>query len=104
MQLTDDDYGQLVTIGVGDELTVTLAANPTTGHRWEVGALDARVLAARGPSQYVPASPAIGSGGKEILSFRGNERGRTELKLCMRRPFERSKPAAKEFNVTVIVA
>jgi inhibitor of cysteine peptidase len=102
MQLTDNDNGRAVTIAVGDELKVILEANPTTGYRWEVSEFDPRVLTP-GARTFVPDSGAVGSGGKEILSFTGNEPGRTELKLVFQRPFERGKPPAKQFSVTVTV-
>jgi inhibitor of cysteine peptidase len=102
MQLTDEDSGRAVTITVSEELEVTLEANPTTGYRWEVSAADPKVLAPR-PSRFVPGSKGIGSGGREILSFRGIEAGHTDLKLSLQRPFERGKPPAKEFRLTVTV-
>ena len=102
MQLTDNDNGRAVEISTGDELEVILEGNPTTGYRWELREADPGVLEP-GPSRFAPASGAIGSGGKEILSFRGVGPGRTALKLSFQRPFERGKPPAKEFSLTVTV-
>lgn len=102
MQLTDKDSGRAVEIAAGEELEIILEGNPTTGYRWEVSEADPRVLAA-GPGRFIPGSAAIGSGGKEVLSFRGSEPGHTDLKLSLQRPFERGKPPAMEFGLTVTV-
>jgi inhibitor of cysteine peptidase len=102
MQLTDNDNGRSIIISGSDELRIILEANPTTGYRWQLSELDSTILVP-GPQQFLPASGAIGSGGKEMLLFTAGHPGKTELKLLYRRAFERGKPTVKEFAVSVTV-
>jgi inhibitor of cysteine peptidase len=102
MQLSDSDNGRAVEVTTSEELEVILAANPTTGYKWEVREPDPKVLEPSG-SRFVASNEAVGSGGTEILTFRCVGPGRCELKLAYQRPFERGNPPAKEFTLTVTV-
>ncbi len=102
MRLTELDDRHAVSLAVGDKLEVLLECNPTTGYQWEVNPLASKVLVPRG-SDFVSSSAAIGSGGKQSLSFRANEPGRVELELFLRRPFELGKAPLKDFRVRVTV-
>jgi inhibitor of cysteine peptidase len=77
---------RVISVRVGDDFVVVLAANPTTGYQWEphFGAaliqLIERVLAASGSG--------IGSGGTERFRFRALGPGDGELRMTYRRPWE----------------
>lgn len=81
-----------VTLRVDGELTVALAANPTTGYTWEVsGAPDPAVLEQVGEPVY-EATPTdtmvVGSGGVMTFQFRATGPGTTTVELVYRRPWE----------------
>jgi inhibitor of cysteine peptidase len=74
---------------VGQEFTVTLHSNPTTGFRWALAApLDATRVALVGDgSRYVRTEgDAPGAGGVEIWTFRGVGAGQTTITLQYSRP------------------
>jgi inhibitor of cysteine peptidase len=77
---------RVISLRVGADFVVVLAANPTTGHEWEahfdaalVQLID-RVLAASGAG--------IGSGGTERFRLRALGPGAGELRMTYRRPWE----------------
>jgi inhibitor of cysteine peptidase len=77
---------RVISLRVGADFVVVLAANPTTGHEWEahfdaalVQLID-RVLAASGAG--------IGSDGTERFRLRALGPGAGELRMTYRRPWE----------------
>lgn len=104
MMITDKDAGKPVTLAVGQELTVTLESNATTGFAWEVAGLNAAVLEQVGEPEYkAPQSGLVGAGGVQIFRFKAKAAGQVELKLNYRRAWEKDVPPAKTFTVTVVV-
>ncbi len=102
-QLTEADTGRSIELHIGDELEVTLPANPTTGFQWEVSAVDTSILRSIGKPKFEPSNDAVGSGGQVTLRFKAVEVGQTGLKLIYHRPFEKDVLPAKTFEVTVTV-
>jgi len=96
MKLSENDSGKTVEITVGDELDVTLQANPTTGYVWEVSSIDSSILQSN-KADFVANDSAIGAGGLEIIKFHTLATGKSELKLIFHRPFEQDTPPLKTF-------
>lgn len=103
VKLTDEDLGRTVELGIGETLEVVLSGNPTTGYVWDVASLDRDILKEVGETEFKPDREARGSGGKMIMRFMSQAAGKTSLRLIYRRPFEKGKPPAKVFEVTVSV-
>jgi len=103
VKLTDEDLGRTVELGIGETLEVVLSGNPTTGYVWDVASLDRDILKQVGEIEFKPDREARGSGGKMIMRFTAQAAGKTSLRLIYRRPFEKEKPPAKVFEVTVSV-
>jgi inhibitor of cysteine peptidase len=100
LNLTTADAGTKRSAAVGDEVTVSLAENPTTGYRWQP-AIDKAMLAPVDDT-FEPASDATGAGGTRRLTFKVLHDGATELRLRKVRSWQ-PDDAAEEFVVTLDV-
>ena len=103
VHLTEADNGRSIELNVGDQLKITLPANPTTGFQWEVSGVDSAILQSIGEPSFEPSSNAVGSGGQVTFRLEAVAVGRTVLKLIHHRPFEENVPPAQTFEVTVTV-
>ncbi len=104
-RLAQGDSGKTVTLRTGGRLEVALEANPTTGYAWQREGGDTAVLAADS-SRYQPekAEPGVvGSGGTEILAFRGARPGRTRLVLVYRQPWNGGASSGERWEAEVVV-
>jgi len=101
VELTDKDAGSTQQLAAGQQLKVTLEANPTTGYQWAIdGELPAQ-LKTQGEPVYSAESGAIGAGGTQVWTFVGTAAGDGELKLKYWRSFETTVPPVKTFSVKV---
>jgi inhibitor of cysteine peptidase len=98
--LTNDDSGGARTLRLGDEITVILDENPTTGYRWHAD-IDTTRLQLTDDHYQGPEHP-IGAGGTRQLTFAPVQPGRTRLHVVKRRPWEQAVVA--EFDVALDVA
>ena len=106
MTLADVPSGEQVTLQRDQEMVLELAANPSTGYRWQIELTASAVLDKIGDEQFVPASGpggAVGAGGMTVWHFRAARTGTDLLRLVYRRPFERNVPAAKSVVYTINV-
>lgn len=103
VSLAEGDAGRAVVVSAGQQLTVKLPSNATTGFRW--------VVAKAGPLRQVGESAyeapqqtgAVGAGGTETFRFNAGSSGSGELKLEYRRPWEKGVAADKTWSVKVSV-
>lgn len=91
---------------VGEEFTVTLRANATTGYSWALAdSLDPALLA-HVRNDYVP-DPApqgmVGSGGHERWTFRALAAGETSIFLRYARAWEHRSAAAATAAFRVVI-
>ncbi|MGA2052682.1 MAG: protease inhibitor I42 family protein [Opitutales bacterium] len=101
--MTSDDNGKTITVAVGSPITVTLAANPTTGYQWTVPTLqDTRVVKFVSSSYAGPSSPAMGAGGTATFVFQAAGTGISAVRLVYARPFApQDHPSYFAFTVVV---
>ena len=86
----------------GDEFTISLDSNLTTGYEWDIEYDSAKIDFKS--KEYVPDFPQIiGSGGKETFYFEGLEIGRTRITFNYLRPWEQGKEPEKRINFDIIV-
>jgi inhibitor of cysteine peptidase len=100
------DSGSFAVLSVGDDLQVTLQADPTTGFLWERVAMEgvgAGVLEQVGEADFEPANDALGAGGTVTLRYDAVASGQTVLRLIYHRPFESDAPPIRTLEVTVTV-
>jgi predicted secreted protein len=75
--------GQTIDVEAGEEFTIVLDSNPTTGFEWRLveDTPDAAVVEFV-DKEYEPSRPvATGSGGQDIWTFRAVAAGETEIKM-----------------------
>jgi inhibitor of cysteine peptidase len=103
LELTQKDSGSRQSLSIGQELRVSLAANPTTGYLWALDGETPEQLEQVGEPAYAAESSAIGAGGTAVWTFRAKSSGEGTLKLKYFRSFEATAPPAETFEVTVKV-
>lgn len=102
--ITASSNGKTVNVHVGDEITVELRANPTTGYDWQLKPLNSKVAVQVGERVYKSSDPSgklVGAGGQEFYHFRVQAAGSVTLHLENARPWEKGKPPAETFEVTL---
>jgi len=101
LKLTEADSGSTQDMAVGQELQITLDANPTTGYRWSVDGRVPDQLEQVGAPKYTASSKAIGAGGSEVWMFKGKASGEGVLDLKYWRTFEPTASPAANLSVAV---
>ena len=100
----DMDRDRTLTVKAGDTFKVNLKENPTTGYLWEVIQPETgRVLKLADKDEYVRDSEAIGSGGIRAFEFVAEKKGKEEVVFEYRRPWEKNKPPARKYVLSVRV-
>lgn len=99
MELMQRDSGGRRTARVGEDLTVVLPENPTTGYRWHPE-IDATTLQQTGDRYIGPTEPR-GAAGTRRLAFRVLRAGPVHLRVVKRRPWEGA--AVEEFDLDLDV-
>lgn len=99
MNLTQHDSGTSRSVRVGEEITVALDENPTTGYRWH-SEVDGARLALTADGYEGPTRP-MGAGGTRRLTFTPLQPGPAQLRLVNRRAWE--DKVAAEFTVMLDV-
>ncbi len=100
VNLAQDDSGAARDVRLGDEITVALDENPTTGYRWHADIDTSRLELT--DDQYLGAERPVGAGGTRRMTFAPLQAGRARLHLVKRRSWEQAGVA--EFDVALDVA
>ncbi len=104
--LTEMDSASIVTLKKGESFTVSLRANASTGYTWEfLRAPDQKVCKVTA-SRYLPDSTDpyfVGAGGQQQWIFQAVGAGKTMIRLCYRRNWEKNVRPAKIFDLKVEV-
>jgi len=104
VELGPEDNGSSVILPAGDNLSITLEGNLTTGYSWEADPLpDPAVLELVEEPSYESSSKALGAGGKFTFTYRAAGEGQTNLRLIYHRPFEPDVPPLEVYELTVRV-
>jgi len=94
----------MITAKVGEEFTITLDSNATTGYSWRLSdKFTEGVVKSLGSEYTPPETQRKGAGGKEIWRFKAVAAGKTTITLEYVRPWEKGVAPAmvKSFGVTV---
>jgi inhibitor of cysteine peptidase len=92
-----------ITASIGEQFTITLASNHTTGYSWSAGMVaDNSEVVVLNVSYKTSESPKTGEGGDEIWHFKAFAPGTVKIKMYYARPWENEKPA-QEIIYTVTV-
>jgi inhibitor of cysteine peptidase len=99
---TGADSGATVAARVGEQFTVSLDENPTTGYQWDMKAGPGLTLVGDefvGPSPS--PSPLMGAGGTHSWVFRVDKAGTLTLTGLYVRPWEADGKSAADFSLTI---
>ncbi|MBE0416821.1 MAG: protease inhibitor I42 family protein [Coriobacteriia bacterium] len=103
LEVTQADRGSTLDMQVGQQISVTLEANPTTGYLWTVEGEVPGQLQQVGEARYTSESDALGAGGSEVWTFEAVAPGEGTLKLKYWRSFEPDVDPIEEFQMSVSV-
>jgi len=98
--------GRTVTPAPGQQVVISLKGNPTTGYSWSCAKIEGDAAVAVGKVAYVrdQSGPRrMGSGGMFVATFKAAKIGKSKITLEYKRPWEKGKPAAETFTLTVEV-
>ena len=101
--LTDKNNDGKVTLTKGQQLVVRLKITTGTGFTWVVAKKDAKLLEQVGKAAVEREKNRPGAPAMMVFKFKTLKTGKGTLALEYKRPFEKDKPAAKTFKVTVTV-
>lgn len=92
-----------ISASLGEQFTITLASNHTTGYSWSAGMItDNSQVVVLNVSYKTSENPKIGEGGEEIWYFKAVSPGTATIKMYYARPWENEKPG-QELTYTVTV-
>jgi predicted secreted protein len=95
-----DDKEENITLKKGQEFTITLDSNPTSGFKW-VPAFNTYTINIIS-HDFQPNSPIfVGGSGKDIFTFKAIGSGTTVLKMVYKRSWEQQFVAEKNFFIDV---
>jgi inhibitor of cysteine peptidase len=103
INLTEADSGSTIEAGVGDEITISLEGNPTTGYTWNVLQPRNADVVAFEDRDYEAESDLAGAPGTEELTFEAVAPGEATIELGYFRPWEPDQ-VERTFTVTVTVS
>ena len=103
VEIGPDDNGRQVELKTGQELVITLEANPTTGYSWDADPQPETILQAAGEPEFESQSEMVGAGGTQIMRFEAVEAGEGTLTLIYHRPWEKDVDPIETFSIDVVV-
>lgn len=99
-----ENTGGRLEVTAGQEFSITLASNATTGYHWELASpLDEAMVQLVASEYKNPETRLVGVGGQEIWTFRAIGQGHTLINLKYVRPWEKDVAPVKTASYTVIV-
>lgn len=106
LRLDRRDNGESRRLARGQQMFISVPANPTTGYVWEVDEIDPSVVKQEGRSTFDPSrmNPGqVGIGGEQVFRFNAVGPGRTTIRMALRRPQAEAVAPAKRYEVTITV-
>lgn len=104
VKLTPEDVP--IKVNVGEEFSIVLDANATTGYSWSLAKpLDKEIVALVSNDYLNPRSEKnkVGQGGKSLWKFKAIGAGKALITLEYKRSWEKDKPAAKKKTYFLLV-
>jgi len=100
LQLDESSEGREFVLAPGDQITLDLAENPSTGYRWHLSVEGVAALQLE-EDVFEPMGAAVGAMGHRRWRFRADGEGEVQVQLEQRRSWERT--AVKTFRFTLRV-
>jgi predicted secreted protein len=96
---------QTAEMAVGDQVTVTLCSNPTTGFSWQEPEIsDAAAVSLASKSFGAPVageSPAVGAAGTDYITLKGTAKGTSTVVLRYSQPWVGGTSGEWTYTLTV---
>jgi inhibitor of cysteine peptidase len=97
---TNTDPARTIHVKTGEEFSIALPSNATTGYAWEYTTVFVQVFPLA--TTYVLSTPILtGSGGTDFFRFKAAGAGQVVLHFVYKRPWETSVSDQKDFTVVV---
>jgi inhibitor of cysteine peptidase len=97
---TFTEPSQVIGVNVGQEFTISLTSNPTTGYDWEYTSVYTWIQSL-GKTYQADSPVLMGSGGTDTFSFKANSKGTATLVFAYKRSWETTTADQKTFTVEV---
>ncbi len=101
--ISQDDSGREFTLDRGDALEISLPATSGTGYTWQAEPLAGGYVKQIGKPTFKGDSAMPGASGHQTFRFAVEARGSGMLEMRYLRPWEKDKPPAKVFKITLTV-
>lgn len=103
--VTDAENGKTVDVCVGRGIVIRLKGNITTGYSWQVDGVEGDAVKPRGKVAYAEnrTPGVVGAPGVFAAAFDAVKAGKATIKMGYKRPWEKDRPPARTFTVTVNV-
>jgi inhibitor of cysteine peptidase len=98
-----DDNGHEFTLDRGDALVISLPATSGTGYTWQAQPVAGGFVKQVGDPTFERDSTMPGASGHQVFHFGIGGSGTGTLEMHYLRPWEKDKPPAKVFKVTLTV-
>ncbi|MBM3167568.1 MAG: protease inhibitor I42 family protein [Chloroflexi bacterium] len=96
--------GNEIQAKAGQEFTITIESNPTTGYQWELAQTPNEAIVKFVKSDYeAPQNGRPGQGGEEVWTFKAVGKGTAQISMRYVRSWEKDQPPAKTQTYTVVV-
>ncbi|NSW85179.1 MAG: protease inhibitor I42 family protein [Syntrophobacteraceae bacterium] len=100
----EKDTGSPVRLQVGEEFTITLESNPTTGYGWQLTGKPNPDVVRHVSNEFKGSETGmLGAGGMEWWKFRTVGQGKTVLSFEYLRPWEKGEAPIRKIRFTVVV-
>jgi inhibitor of cysteine peptidase len=115
IEVTCDDFqdnhhpADDIEVKVGDEFTITLCSNPTTGYQWSEGAdISGDGIVDQTGHEYVAPDegdqpPLVGTAGEEVWRFKALAAGESSISVEYNQPWDGGEKGTWTFVLNVIV-
>jgi inhibitor of cysteine peptidase len=99
-----DTSDKIVPVHNGEQFTITLESNPSTGYIWQFGKdLDMQYLKLINKKSK-PINPTlIGTPITEVWTFESIKEGNTDICLIYKRPWEKKSQGEQKYTVTISI-
>lgn len=101
---TFSEPGTVYEVEIGDEVTIVLESNVTTGYAWELETPPLVEVVRLDSDVYVePDGDVVGAAGRQELTFEAVGEGTAEISLWYVRPFDDPKEPADRARFEIVV-
>ena len=88
----------------GEEFTIILSANPTTGYQWQLAKpLNTNMIQFVNSEYFPDKTGRIGAGVKQVWRFKAGNAGRVDITFKYVRPWEKNISPASEKKFVIVI-